>query len=314
MRAEDLFEAMGELDEELIARSGRRVKGHSEEQRRRRQRHADLYRFVIVAFSTAAAVFLILIAKDFIGTRGAQNTRGSQLLTNEQEAETDRAAEETVLAGEAREAEAAADAGEAPAAGEALKAAEASGAEESPKTEESSKTEEAPGAEENPKASRNLNAEEADRADEAQEIDETEEIAAEAENEESGEADRNSADMAPQEGAKAAIDLMGEYKGDYVALEYISAEDAANGGETTVPEYTKEGEEILSRAFANGKAMPSMAANTGEPSYFVYLTRQNGKVDTITFYELAYVSMTNYPGFVMKISQADYDEVMTLFR
>ena len=51
MRAEDLFEAMGELDEELIARSGRRVKGHSEEQRRRRQRHADLYRFVIVAFS-----------------------------------------------------------------------------------------------------------------------------------------------------------------------------------------------------------------------------------------------------------------------
>ena len=44
---------------------------------------------------------------------------------------------------------------------------------------------------------------------------------------------------------KAAVDLMGDYKDDYVYLEYISAEDAANGGETTVPEYTKEGEEIL---------------------------------------------------------------------
>ena len=74
---------------------------------------------------------------------------------------------------------------------------------------------------------------------------------------------------------------MGENKGDYISLEYISAEDAANGGDTKVPEYTPEGEKILTRALSNGKAVPAMLANTGDPVYYVYLTTKSGKVDTI---------------------------------
>ena len=96
MRAEDLFEAMGELDEELIARSGRRRKAHSG--KKKRQKRTDLYRFVVVAVTTAAAVFMLLMVRDLIGVRGTQNTKGSQLLQKEQEAQADNA-EETVMAG-----------------------------------------------------------------------------------------------------------------------------------------------------------------------------------------------------------------------
>lgn len=244
MRAEDLFEAIGELDEDLIARSQRRVKEHSGLQKRRKR--AEIYRIAIVVISTAAAVFLLLMVRDLIGTRGAQNTKSGYLLSNEQEAEE--ASEDAVMAEEAMASEEAPEESEVPAADETENASD--------------------------------------------------DVAA----------------SIPPESKKAAVDLMGDYKDDYVYLEYISAEDAANGGETTVPEYTKEGEEILSRALANGKAVPTMVANTGEPAYYVYLTKENGKVDTITFYELSYVSMTKFPGVVMKISQADYEDVMTLFR
>ena len=41
MKAEDLFEAMGELDEELIARSDRRVRSGT----RRKRGQSSLYRF-----------------------------------------------------------------------------------------------------------------------------------------------------------------------------------------------------------------------------------------------------------------------------
>ena len=294
MRAEDLFEAMGDLDEELIARSERRIKRHSG--KRKRHVRAEIYRFAAVVISTAAAVFLLLMARDLIGTRSTQSTRSSQLLSREQEAESDRAEEAAAMADEAMETE------ETPAANERAEAEENT---------------EAGGA---LKADEALEADEAKEDDAAQNYDEAEgpgaakEADAGTESVSSSEAEERTVDNVPKDSAKAAVDLMGEYKGDYVSLEYISAEDAANGLDTTVPEYTQEGEEILSRAFENGKPVPSMVANTGDPTYFVYLTKLSGKVDTITFYELSYVSMTNYPGVVMKISQADYEDVMTLFR
>lgn len=271
MKAEDLFEAIGDLDEELIARSQRRVKEHPGVRKRRRR--AEIYRIAIVMLSTAAAVFLLLMVRDLIGTRGAQNTKGGYLFSKEQEAEE--ASEDTVMASEAMEPEETLEESGIPAAGEAL---------------------------------------EADKIADAGQVSAADQAAEPEESKEAGSTADEAAGTIPPESKKAAVDLMGDYKDDYVYLEYISAEDAANGGETTVPEYTKEGEEILSKALANGKAMPTMVANTGDPAYFVYLTKQNGNVDTITFYELSYVSMTKFPGVVMKISQEDYEDVMTLFR
>ena len=114
--------------------------------------------------------------------------------------------------------------------------------------------------------------------------------------------------------AKTAVDMLGEFKGDYVRLEYISAEEEANGGSRKVPEYTVEGEIALSEAFSKGKAAPAILASTGEATYYVYLTTKNGEEHRVVFYENAYVSMDNIPGIVMKISQADYEEIEDLFR
>ena len=308
MRAEDLFEAIGELDEDLIARSQRRVKEHSGLQKRRKR--AEIYRIAIVVISTAAAVFLLLMVRDLIGTRGAQNTKSGYLLSNEQEAEE--ASEDAVMAEEAMASEEAPEESEVPAPGEASEADKGSEAGQVSAADQASEPEE------NKEAGGLLTAGETDKTQETRSTDDAEKTDAGAESPGSADETENASDdvaaSIPPESKKAAVDLMGDYKDDYVYLEYISAEDAANGGETTVPEYTKEGEEILSRALANGKAVPTMVANTGEPAYYVYLTKENGKVDTITFYELSYVSMTKFPGVVMKISQADYEDVMTLFR
>ena len=115
-------------------------------------------------------------------------------------------------------------------------------------------------------------------------------------------------------GNKTAVDMLGDLKGDYVSLEIISVEDEANGGSRLVPEYTEEGEKALSEAFSKGKPTPKVFAATGEATYYVYLTKKNGEVHRAVFYENAYVSMDNIPGVVMKISQADYEEVKALFR
>ena len=311
MRAEDLFEAMGELDEELIARSDRRIKAHSG--KRKRLKYADLYRFAAVAITTAAAVFMLLMVRDFIGVRGTQNTKGSQLLSKEQEAESDNV-EEAVMAEEAMEADEAADAGEAPAADKAPNESEVPEAEEPPKAGDASAADRASETEETTRTGGIVKTEEVNKTDEPPKEGEAEQNDAESEGAQSGEAAEDAAGITPQEGAKAAVDLMGEHKGDYISLEYISAKDAENGGDTKVPEYTPEGEKILTRALSNGKAVPAMVANTGAPLYYVYLTTKSGKVDTITFYEEPYVSMTTFPGVVMKVSQADYEEVLTLFR
>ena len=274
MKAEDLFEAMGELDEELIARSERRVRSGT----RRKREQNSLYRFAVIALSTAAAVFMLLMARDLIGTRGTNGTKGSQLVSQE----ADGAQEENALVSEA-------------AAEDADGEAEGSAADAGDRETEAGAV-----------------MQEEDRKNETPEEAQS---AAETEADSGTKAAGNIAEEAGSpDGEKQAVDLMGDKKGDYVSLEYISAEDQAEGKSTTVPEYTPEGEEILSRAFDNGKPVPSLMAKTGDPVYYVFLTRENGKVDTITIYENTYVSMDNYPGVVMRISQADYEDVMTLFR
>ncbi|MBQ9033691.1 MAG: hypothetical protein IJ107_03370 [Lachnospiraceae bacterium] len=277
MKAEDLFEAMGELDEELIARSDRRVRSGT----RRKRGQSSLYRFAVIALSTAAAVFMLLMARDFIGTRGTNSTKGSQLTAQE----ADSVQEENALVSEA----AAEDVDQETEAGAVM--------------QEEDRNNEAAGETEG-----------ADASGETRSVKEAQ-SAAETDADSGTKAAGNIAEEAGSpDGEKQAVDLMGDKKGDYVSLEYISAEDQADGKSTTVPEYTPEGEEILSRAFDNGKPVPSLMAQTGDPVYYVFLTRENGKVDTITFYENTYVSMDNYPGVVMRISQADYEDVMTLFR
>ena len=278
MKAEDLFEAMGELDEELIARSERRVRSGT----RRKREQNSLYRFAVIALSTAAAVFMLLMVRDFIGTRGTNGTKSNQLVSQE----ADGAQEENALMSEAAAAE---DADQETEAGAAM--------------QEESRENEAAGM-----------AEGADAPGETRSAQEAQSAAGTDADSGTKAAEKNAADAGSPEGEKQAVDLMGDKKGDYVSLEYISAEDQADGKSTTVPEYTPEGEEILARAFNNGKPVPSLMAKTGAPVYYVFLTKENGKVDTITFYENTYVSMDNYPGVVMRISQADYEDVMTLFR
>jgi cytoskeletal protein RodZ len=273
MKAEDLFEAMGELDEELIARSERRVRSGT----RRKREQNSLYRFAVIALSTAAAVFMLLMVRDFIGTRGTNGTKSSQLVSQE----ADGAQEENALVSEA-------------AAEDADGETEGSAADADQETEAGAAMQEENRKNEAPEEAQSAAGTDADSGTKA--------------------AEKNAADASSPEGEKQAVDLMGDKKGDYVSLEYISAKDQAEGKSTTVPEYTPEGEEILSRAFNNGKPVPSLMAKTGDPVYYVFLTRENGKVDTITFYENTYVSMDNYPGVVMRISQADYEDVMTLFR
>ena len=109
------------------------------------------------------------------------------------------------------------------------------------------------------------------------------------------------------------MDLLGDKKGDYVSIEYISAEDEANGGSRKVPEYSEEGERALSAALDSGKARPSVMADKGDPVYYVYLTDSKGKEDKITFYENGFVSMDSIPGMVMKVPDDEYAEVMELF-
>lgn len=117
-----------------------------------------------------------------------------------------------------------------------------------------------------------------------------------------------------EDAGKTAVDLLGEMADEYVALEYISAEDEAKGGARTVPDYTKAGEAALSAAFESGRAEPSFLAKKGKPVYYVYLTRKGGQVNKATFYENEYISLDSIPGVVMKISHAEYEAVMQLFR
>ena len=273
MRAEDLFEAMGGIDEKLIARSDRRVRSSQEKpssgktvkkarkRKNRRSMGAEIYRFAVVAMSTAAVVFVLFMARDLLGIRDLSDIRdrldSTQVSSIAEPVQADGAEVEQAEKSDA----------EQPEASSQMKAADSGQAEEAVE-------------------------EQADSA--------VEDKAAEA-------AANNSL-------AKTAVDMLGEFKGDYVRLEYISAEEEANGGSRKVPEYTVEGEIALSEAFSKGKASPAILASTGEATYYVYLTTKNGEEHRVVFYENAYVSMDNIPGIVMKISQADYEEIEDLFR
>ena len=266
MRAEDLFEAMGGIDEKLIARSDRRVRSsqsrpssgkavkRAKKRKNRRSVGAEIYRFTVVAMSTAVVVFLLFMARDLLGIRNLSDIR------NRLDSTQVSSIAEPLQADEAAAEQKEEFASEQPDASSQMKAADNGQAEEAAESEA------------------------ADRA------------------------------AGGNIGVKTAVDLLGDLKGDYVSLEYISAEDEANGGSRKVPEYTEEGEIAFSEAFSKGKPAPAIMVSTGEATYYVYLTKRNGEVHRAVFYENAYVSMDNIPGIVMKISQADYEEIENLFR
>ena len=264
MRAEDLFEAMGGIDEELIARSDKRVRSSQKQPSekkggRKRSSVSRIYRFAVITMTTAAAVFLFLMVRDFVGSSRIPDVNKSQVALGEKaaSAQSARGLEENDMIAEAVQAE------EETAADEAIEEAEAAAAEEAVQEEQIT---------------------------------------------------RDTAEDWLQEGEKSAVDLLGELKGDYIRVEIISAEEEANGGSRRVPEYTKEGEEALSKAISEGQAQPAFIAATGKEKYYVYLTTKNGEEHKVTIYENAYVGIDIIPGVVMKISQADYEAVEALFR
>ena len=283
MRAEDLFEAMDGLDEKLIARSDvkRKRSQKASEQKarkggknsRKKKKAADIYRYTVIALASAAAVFLFLMARDFLGPRpygkANQSTVGS--------------------ADSAYEAEGAAEASpeDAMAQSDADVPAEASG----------SSGADAP-AEDGASLKADTPAEDSASSN------------AEVRSQAGGAADASSR---TPENAKTAVDLLGDLKGDYVRLEYISAADESAGAQRKVPSYTKEGEDALSHAFEKGKKVPAIMADKGAPVYYVYLTDSKGKEEKVTFYENGYISMASIPGVVLKEEKEEYDRVLALF-
>lgn len=268
MRAEDLFEAVGGIDERLIARSDRAgsaqkktsVKKTGKTERRadrksRRSMGAEIYRFAVIAMATAVAVFLVLMAGDILGIRSLSDLRNIRITRSGIETAQDIPESE--------------DAG--------VQEKESAGQEAVTKIE----------------------------ADPA--------LESEAQSEANSRQMPQQEQVTEEDAEKAAVDLLGELKGDYVSIEYISAEDEANGKSRTVPQYSEEGEKALAEAFTKGEASPSFLANTGEATYYVYLTKKNGEVHKVTFYEKCYVSMNNVPGVVMKITEEEYQDVMALF-
>lgn len=300
MRAEDLFEAMEGIDENLIARSEKKVKTSREVEAHKRGRRKRIYRFAVIAMTTAAAVFILLLTKDFL-SGGRADTLGATRQAM-QEPQT-RSAEEKLMVeepdlylDESEEAEAEAAESDTDSAenadadqGSATGSNEAEEAEEEI-TEESADTETA-----------------SKKAEET--VDNTDSVTAEG----SGSATESTEDAAEGSG-KTAVDLLGDLKGDYIKLEYISAADEAAGGSRKEPEYSEEGEAALSAAFNKGKAKPSILANTGKAEYYVYLTKKSGEVDKATFYVNEYISIDSIPGVVMKLAHEDYEKAMELFR
>ena len=320
MRAEDLFEAIGGLDEQLIAlseedslraREAGTRKTRTEESRRiqKRRKRAAIYRYAAIAMTTAAAVFIMLTAKDFLGTRNRSYTQSA---AESAQYSMDNGAAEEALAGGAVESEASLAAAEPRA--EAARSAEAESeaaakdraaqdfdteAEAGPETEAA--IDSAPAAAAGP-ATGSQPAEESAEKNAAQAVEESAEEIASLVTEE-----------AAQDLEKSAVDILGDLKGDYVRLEIISAEDLAAGGERKVPEYSKEREEALTSALQNGQKMPVFLVKKGNPLFYVYLTKSTGSVDTVIFYENGYVGIDTIPGFVMKLSDKAFEDVKELF-
>lgn len=296
MRAEDLYKAMEGIDDELILRSELKTEASQqeeensrEEKRKAKKKKANVQRFIMIAVSTAAAVFLLLIARDLAGTRGLKSAKssrvGSGAMAQRQEQELDAAAEE---------------AGEEIAPEKAVPDVQAEGAQADAASE--------PIGEEVPQEAEKVQNEAADSSLE------TEEESEAAQKDSLMENDAEAGEQVNQDAVKTAVDLLGERAEEYIGLEYIAAEEEANGGTRKVPDYTEEGEKALTAAFENGKAEPSILAKKGKPIYYVYLTRKGGSVDKATFYENEYVSLDSIPAMVLKISHAEYEAVLELFR
>lgn len=298
MRAEDLFEAIGELDEQLVAlseedgqraRKTRDTRDHQKEVKRKRKKRAEIYRFAAIAMTTAAAVFAVLMARDLLTARNMSYSQtAAETAYADSAAESVQDTEPGVLAsGAAPDQESAAMEPDADTAAKSAAAKEAEAAESAGEAEEDAVSDKV---------------EENAVADAAEEIGEAAEEIAEAEE-----------SLRSGDTGKTAVDLLGDLKGGYVKLEFISAQDAANGGETSVPEYSKEREEALSSALQNGQKRAAMFTDEGAPIYYVYLTRTDGKVDIVTFYEKGYVSMNTVPGVVLKLSDEAFAAVMEVF-
>ena len=136
MRAEDLFEAMGGIDEELIARSDKRVRSSQKQPSekkggRKRSSVSRIYRFAVITMTTAAAVFLFLMVRDFVGSSRIPDVNKSQVALGEKaaSAQSARGLEENDMIAEAVQAE------EEAAADEAIAEAEAAAAEEAAEEE-----------------------------------------------------------------------------------------------------------------------------------------------------------------------------------
>lgn len=303
MRAEDLFEAMGDLDEQLIALSekeGRRAhkaaaeksgsgsnqhKDLPKKNKKKRKKKAEIYRLAVVALTTAAAVFVVLMAKDLLCGGVHSNAQKSAEVYAESEA-----------------------AAEAPAADEsAVDSVLAAGADESAAKEAAAEM-----TEETEEAAADMGA-----ADHAAPAAETQNAApvTEAQKAASDSESVNGAAKASVKDEKIdAVALLGDMRGDYVKLEFISAEEAASGGERRVPEYSKEREEALSSALENGETRIAMFTDTGKPVYYVYLTDSKGDEDKVTFYENGYVGIDTIPGVVMKVPEDTFEAAMEIFR
>ena len=120
MRAEDLFEAMGGIDEELIARSDKRVRSSQKQPSekkggRKRSSVSRIYRFAVITMTTAAAVFLFLMVRDFVGSSRITDVNKSQVALGEKaaSAQSARGLEENDMIAEAVQAEEEAAADEA---------------------------------------------------------------------------------------------------------------------------------------------------------------------------------------------------------
>ena len=293
MRAEDLFEAMGALDERLIAlseedsrkareagnRSARRTKD------RKQRKRAKIYRFAAVAMTTAAAVFILLTARDLIGGRKYSERAAQNAEFSADNSET--GAMQDTLAGAAEE-NGAKEVGTDQKGG----AADADNAAKFRAAQDLSPESEAP-----------------DRAAGAapeEAVGPAEAAAAEAD-------DEGAAGETGQDTGKTAVDLLGDKKGDYVKLEYISAEDRAKGGERKEPKYTEERERALTAALEDGEKYASILVRKGAPIYYVYLTDSSGKEDIVTFYENRFVGISTIPAVVMKISDESFDAVKEVF-
>lgn len=356
MRAEDLFEAMGALDEQLIALSeedarrareaeSERARQGADKRKAKRKKRAEIYRFAAVAMTTAAAVFIVLAARDLLGARSrgysqsAAESAEYSLEESEAEQDTlaggalgieaDEAAEQDAGTlskySAARDPDAAAREVSPEAAREDALAEEAAGDRESkvPAAKQSG-TEAAESDAQEDAGNEDLSAPGAEPASEAPAPDRAVDAGEAAQpagdageavqpGEDAGRAVQPAEEAAEAEG-KTAVDMLGDLKGDYVKLEIITAEDKANGGARTVPEYSEEKERALTAALEDGQKLPTMFVRIGHPVGYVYLTDSAGKEDIVTFYENGYVGINTIPSFVMKLSDQAFEDVMEMFR